>query len=90
MLGRRNRSFREWWQAPITPRDRRLGAFVGGLGGFWIGALGRIALGASPVSLTEVGAWGLVVAVCCAAIGIAFPKPVTLILFPLSVFGVSS
>ena len=90
MLGQRNRSFREWWEAPATARDRRLGAFVGAFGGFWIGALGRIALGTTPVSLTDVGVWGLAVAVCCAAIGVAFPKPVTVILFPLSVFGVSS
>jgi hypothetical protein len=90
MLKQRKRSFRDWWRAPITASDRRLAAFVGGLGGFWIGALGRIALGTTPVSLMDVGAWGLAFAACSAALGVAFPKPVTVILFPLSVFGVGS
>ena len=64
-----------------------MGAFVGGIGGFWIGALGRIALGATPVSLGEVVAWALAAAICCAVIGVAFPKPVTVALFPFSIFG---
>ena len=84
---RRILNFQQWWQAPATSRDRILGAFVGGFGGFWIGALGRIALGAAPVPLGEVVAFAFVAAACCAAIGVAFPKPVTVVLFPLSLFG---
>ena len=63
---------------------------VGGLGGFWIGALGRIALGSTPVALGEVAVWGLSVAACCAVAGFVFPKPVTVVLFPFSIFGVSN
>ena len=59
---------------------------IGGIGGFWIGALGRIALGTTPVSLGEVAAWGLAVATCCAVAGFAFPKIVTIVLFPFSIF----
>ena len=29
------RRFAAWWRAPVTKRDRILGAFVGGLGCFW-------------------------------------------------------
>lgn len=63
---------------------------IGGLGGFWIGVLGRIALGTIQVSLGEVAAWGLAVAICCAAAGFAYPKLVTIILFPFSIFGGSN
>lgn len=84
---RQVRKFSDWWQSPITTRDRRSGALVGGLGGFWISALGRIALGTTPVSLGKVAAWGLAVATCCAIGGFSFPRPVTIVLFPFSVFG---
>ena len=87
LIKRQTRTFSKWWQAPITSRDRVLGAFVGGIAGFWIGALGRIALGATPVSFGEVAVYALAAATCCAAIGVVFPKPVTIALFPLSIFG---
>jgi hypothetical protein len=87
---RRTRTLREWWQAPATTKDRAIGAFVGGLGGFWIGALGRIGLSATPVSLSELAIWALVIAAGGVVAGIAFPKPVTVVLFPLTVFGGSN
>lgn len=86
-IKRNNRRLREWWQSPVTIKDRVAGALVGGFGGFWIGVLGRIAIGATPVSLGEVVVCALAAATCCAAIGFVFPKPVTIAFFPLSIFG---
>ncbi|MUV14558.1 hypothetical protein [Noviluteimonas gilva] len=83
-------TFREWWHAPITPRDRVTGLIIGGAGGFWIGLLGRIALGATPVGFAEVVLWGLGAMICCAILGYAFPKLMSVVLFPISIFGVSS
>lgn len=86
-IKRRIRKLREWWGSPTTAKDRVVGAIVGGFGGFWIGGLGRIILGALPVSLGEVAIWALATAMCGIGAGIAFPKPVTVILFPFSTFG---
>ncbi|NLD15752.1 MAG: hypothetical protein GX665_11815 [Gammaproteobacteria bacterium] len=61
-IKRYTRKLREWWQSPVTAKDRAVGAVVGGLGGFWIGVLGRIMLGALPVSLGEVAIWALAAA----------------------------
>lgn len=87
LIKRRIRKLREWWSAPATAKDRAVGAVVGGFGGFWIGVLGRMILGALPVSLGEVAIWALATAMCGIGAGIAFPKPVTVILFPFSTFG---
>jgi hypothetical protein len=82
------RRFAAWWRAPVTKRDRILGAFVGGLGCFWIGGLGRVALGALPVSLSAVLEWGIAAAVVGIALGTCFPKAMTCVCFPFSTFGV--
>lgn len=86
-IKRYTRKLREWWQSPVTAKDRAVGAVVGGLGGFWIGVLGRIMLGALPVSLGEVAIWALAAAMCGASAGITFPKLVTVVLFPFLTFG---
>lgn len=86
-IKRHTRKLREWWRSPTTAKDRAVGAVVGGFGGFWIGVLGRIVLGALPASLNEVVIWALATAICGIGAGIAFPKPVTVVLFPFSTFG---
>ncbi|MDM7857898.1 hypothetical protein [Thiopseudomonas acetoxidans] len=86
-IKRNNRTLREWWQSPVTMKDRAAGALVGGFGGFWIGVLGRIGLGTLPVSFSEVTAWACVITIFGASAGIAFPKPVAVVLFPFSIFG---
>lgn len=79
--------FGAWWRAPPTRRDRVLGAFVGGLGSFWIGVIGRVFLGPLPVSLSVVVYWGALSACAGTILGILFPKTVTCICFPFSTFG---
>ncbi len=87
-LARKKEAFRVWWRMPATARDRCAGVMVGGLGGFWIGLLGRIVLGPLPVDLLVTVAWGIGMAVLLAAVGFLYPKPVICFLFPFSVFGV--
>jgi hypothetical protein len=82
--------FHAWWHAPLTSRDRRLGVVVGGIGGFWIGLLGRVVLGATPAGPGEVIAWVVVGTVSCAVAGYRFPKPVTIVLFPFVMSGFST
>jgi hypothetical protein len=84
---RRRQYFVDWWHAPITQKDRALGALVGGLGSFWIGVLGRILLGPLPVSLSTIGWWALGSVVVGVMLGIIFPKVTTCVCFPFSVFG---
>ncbi|ARN22259.1 hypothetical protein [Piscinibacter gummiphilus] len=86
-VARRVRAFSGWWRAPSSRRDRTLGAFVGALGGFWIGVLLSVSLMPSPVSFSTVGLAGLASAVSGLLLGIAFPKVTTLVCFPFSVFG---
>lgn len=86
-ISRNIQKLRDWWQSPATAKDRVVGGLVGGFGGFWIGVLGRIGFGALPVSLGEVAIWALATAACGLGIGIAFPKPITVVLFPFSFFG---
>ena len=84
---RRRQSFVDWWHAPITRNDRKLGALVGGLGCFWIGVLGRFMFGPMPVSLTTVGWWALGSVVVGVTLGIIFPKVTSCVCFPFSTFG---
>lgn len=86
-LSRRLKRFKDWWHAPATAKDRVLGAVVGGFGCFWIGVLGRIALGPTPVSLVELGWFALGSLAVGVALGIAFPKITTCALFAFSTIG---
>lgn len=88
-IERRRSEFLRWWAAPAKVKDRVLGATIGAIGAFWIGALGRLALGQLPASLSEVAVWGLGGALVGAVAGIAFPKVVSCVLFPFSIFGTS-
>lgn len=62
---------------------------VGAFAGFWIGFLGRIVVGATPVSGTAVLVWGVAGAALVALLGAMFPKLVSVALFPLATFGTS-
>ena len=82
--------FMEWWNTPNTKKDRYAAAIVGAFGGFWIGALGRIMLGKLPVSIAEVGLWALGGIMLFSLLGVLFPKVISCICFPFSVFGVGN
>ena len=83
------RRFIDWWNRPITAKDRSRAATIGLFGGFWVGIIGRLALRYEG-SLMELLAFGGGAAVAGMLLGIAFPKVVTVVLFPFSVFGISN
>jgi len=86
-LQRRSQHFRSWWQAPATTKDRVLGATIGGIGGFWIGVLGRIILGPLPVSASILGWWAAGGVTVGVVLGVLFPKVMGCVCFPFSTSG---
>lgn len=86
-ISRRSKQFATWWRAPATRADRLRGMVVGGLGGFWLGVIGRVVAGALPVSLGEAAVWAALGAVLGLAVGARFPKAAACILFPMAIFG---
>lgn len=89
-MKQRLEKFLDWWKSPITKKDRITGAFVGSFAGFWIGALGRIALSDLPVAFKVVAMWGLAGAVIFSLLGVMFPKVISCICFPFSIFGIGN
>jgi hypothetical protein len=83
MLRSRIAGFKSWWRAPVTTKDRVLGAVVGALAGFWLGLL---SLALAPSGLQPVQFVCLVIAACALA-GVVFPKAATVVLFPFGVTG---
>lgn len=86
-LQSRYQSYARWRLAPVKRRDRTIGAFIGGMGCFWIGILGRLALGPLPVSPPTLGWWALGSILLGVMLGIRFPKIVSVVCFPFSSFG---
>lgn len=86
-LQNRYQNYVRWWNAPVTRRDRILGAVIGGMGCFWIGILGRLALGPLPVSLSTLAWWALGSVLLGSMLGICFPKSVSVVCFPFASFG---
>lgn len=82
-------NFQKWWLAPNTQEDRIRGCLIGGAGCFWIGGLGRLIFGESPVSISVIGLWALGGAVTGILLGAIFPKAVSCVCFPFSKFGIS-
>jgi hypothetical protein len=64
--------------------------FIGGVGSFWISALGRIVIGPLPVSLSVVGWWALGGVVVGIIVGACFPKVVSTLIFPFSTIGIGN
>ncbi len=87
---RRATEIKLWWKAPIRAKDRILGAVVGTLGGFWIGVIAWLMFGVVPAPLAAVIPWVIVAMAIAIILGIVFPKPVTVLLFPFSMFGIGS
>lgn len=86
-LQNRYQNYERWRLAPVTRRDRTIGAIIGGMGCFWIGILGRLALGPLPASLSTMGWWALGSITLGVVLGICFPKIVSVVCFPFSSFG---
>jgi len=76
-----------WWKAPVTARDRMSATVIGGMGGFWIGALGRILFGSLPVGVTVVLLWGTAGILAGAVFGRLRPKATLVFLLPFATFG---
>jgi len=74
--------FKQWWHAPSTWKDRLLGALVGAFGFFWIGVLGRLLLGPSPVGLGVLAWWALASVSFGILLGVVFPKATTCVAYP--------
>jgi hypothetical protein len=64
-----------------------LGAVVGGLGGFWVTFLLAVAHLPSPQPIAGLVTIGLLGLATVAALGAAFPKAITCVLYPLALFG---
>ena len=90
LMQRRLLHFASWWKAPATRKDRVTAAFIGGIGCFWIGVLGRIMLGPMPVSFATLRWWALASLATGVVLGVLFPKTVSCVCFPFSMFGVGT
>jgi len=89
-LRRRIQGFSEWWNTPATIRDRVVSGMIGGLGGFWIGLLGRLLLGPQPVDIVVLGGWVVGTMVFLSVLGVLFPKVIGTICYPFSLFGIGN
>ncbi len=87
---RRRKQFKAWWHAPVSRSDRMQGAIIGGIGGFWIGVLGRLILGTTPVELSVIAWWGGGLALAGVALGIIFPKATKCVCLPFALIGIGS
>ena len=79
--------FVDWWHRPMRTRDRVGAFFIGGFGGLWVGLIGRLVFGPTPVSLSVLAYWVVGGAFACALLGILFPRVVTMVLYPFAMFG---
>ena len=86
-LKTRGEAWSRWWRAPVSGRDRVIGALVGGIGTFWIALIVRLVIGPMPVAGTSALTWAFAGALLGAVLGVAFPKPVTAVCFPFSTIG---
>ena len=87
LLNRKLQGFTTWWQAPTTRKDRVTGALVGAFGCFWIGVLGRLIFGATPVSFEVLVWWAIGSVVIGIVLGLFFPKATACVCFPFAMFG---
>ena len=82
------KKFKEWWDRPLQSKDRVAAVFIGALGAFWVGTLGRLILGPMPVAMNTLVYWAIASIIVGVILGLLFPKPVTVVLFPFSMFGI--
>ena len=82
-------SFHQWWRRPLRTRDKIGAVFIGAIGGFWVGLLGRLFLGSMPVSITTLIYWGVGGIIVGIILGIIFPRAISIILYPFAFLGIS-
>ena len=85
-----NRNFSDWWYQPITRKDRWVGAIIGALGSFWLCVIGYAIASYIPKSLFEFTIFLLVPVLVVCMFGYLYPKIVTIIFYPFSIFGIGS
>lgn len=71
-------------------KKRKTAVLVGFVGGLWIGLLGRLLLAQEGVAWSELGLYAMGGALLFAALGWRFPRVITLLLYPFSLFGIGS
>ncbi len=81
--------FYDWWNKPLTAKQKSHAVGIGIFGGFWVGLLSRLLLGPNSGSLIELFYWGIGGAVLGGILGSRFPKVIRIVLFPFSMFGIS-
>ncbi len=80
--------FKEWWNRPIEKKDRIKAIVIGAIGCCWIVVLGRLFFSSEPVNLIVLILWAIGSIITGIILGLLFPKFVTLVLSPFSVFGI--
>ena len=75
---------RSWLREPATIRHQLGGVFVGAFAGFWFGMLGWAVFEGNDALDSGFLPWALAGLAVCAAIGLRWPKPVLVVLFPLT------
>ena len=80
--------FKAWWNKPLKPKDRLTAILIGAMGFFWVGIIGLFVFGPTPVSFSTLGYWAVGSIIIGVILGALFPKLVTIILFPFSLFSI--
>ena len=83
-------SFNQWWRRPLRARDKVGAVFIGAIGGFWVGLLGRLFAGPMPASISELAYWAVSGIIAGIILGILFPRVVSVVLYPLTLLGIGS
>ncbi len=82
--------FKTWWCKPPTKRDRAGAAVIGGIGMFWVALfLPAVFAIQGPFPLLSVAYWFIGFIFLGIILGIIFPKIISVVLFPLTLFGAS-
>ncbi len=90
LIVNRIQEFKVWWHKPATAKDRITSTLIGGVGGFWIGLLGKGMLTDSPIPVSILVSWGVYGAFLGAVLGILFPKIIGTMMYPFSMIGIGS
>jgi len=82
--------FKQWWNRPLKPKDRVHAILIAIVGGFWIGLISGFVFAPSPTPLNVLGYWVFGGIIISTLLAILFPKVITVVLCPLSLFSIGS